>query len=464
MLQFLLLALLAQASAHVSQNHSLIQDGPVQDARAPIELRAVPGTKIQLRVGPGFLRASTFDGFLNHRTNCSLMVIEFPGPYSEVSQGLLGVQPDNPQGLRVLSHREMRQGKYAGVFLEGEQQAGGARVRKCVWVFGDEQASVMVMGVCPAERVDEEFTPLSLLVQTAVWARDQEPAMARPTFSLTELGGMQQALRFSGAIGLTPGGQTGAVGPLFLCAPGIAPFSGEKERFAKRRVKKVADHWRFKLGPLEPVSIDGLQGYACHATAVSKQTKERDYVYVVTLFEGAAFWHMVGFAPLDEQEHFQPVFERVAAGFRREWTTLTTTDGQSQLHVPATWVIRNDIDEDAELQAGFGLGEVYAVLYTVPKAEFEDEFTLIDFSEGTRAWLEEESGSPASPKNVAVGGRPAIRCDFDYHDGEDPMLYTHVAIEGRESFHQLLLYAIKNTPESTLADFQRIVASFKELP
>ena len=84
----------------------------------------VKGTKMSLIPPDGFTQASNFNGFHQIGSRSSIMVIEIPGPYNEVS---------------------------AALTKEGEQFAQGIMFTTYILVFGSEEFTVLINAMFPKE-------------------------------------------------------------------------------------------------------------------------------------------------------------------------------------------------------------------------------------------------------------------------------------------------------------------------
>lgn len=453
-------ALLLVAVAAAATNQARV------DSPGDKEITHVPGTKVSLVVPPGLSPSSTFTGFVDLQKQTSLVVVEIPGPYDEVKQGFANREALKRQGMKVLERTSLAMGEYDGAFYEIEQSVTEATVFKCVWMFGNDDGTVMVMGICPKGSEDVELEPLRRAVLSATWDPQLvlDPLAALP-YQLRRTEGMQLVSSQLGSTLFTSDGEideahTGK--PMFLCAPSLRPYRGTRESFARRRLRQTKGVKQVKAGELKPVLIDGLEGLACVATARDDETNEGRFVYQVILFEGSAYWILHGQAADELREAYLPRFERITASFERKWDTLTSANDISRIEVPATWSVRSGMSDDADLQASHPNNSCYVIVLSEAKADFETGTTLAEVSRFSEAAFAEVGVESRAPEEAKVGELPALRCEYTLQEEGVEFLYVLVAVEGATHFHRIQVQCPKDSFELVQSDLTRILGSFRE--
>ena len=126
----------------------------------------VAGTKLSLIPPTSFEKAGNFNGFQHSATNSVIMVLDIPGPYSEVSSALT---KENllKQGVVTDSIVTAQLGGLSGVLICGKQSAYGREFYKYILVFGSEQETHMINGIAPNDNPEYKqlvFEALTSLV------------------------------------------------------------------------------------------------------------------------------------------------------------------------------------------------------------------------------------------------------------------------------------------------------------
>ena len=93
--------------------------------------------------------------------------------------------------------------------------------------------------------------------------------------------------------------------------------------------------------------------------------------------------------------------------------TLTSSDGQSQITIPAGWKEDAELHEEAELRASDRASEMYVIVITDSKQDFE-EMSVEQHSELTRGIILNGLASPQiSPASkVTINGYPGVQTEI----------------------------------------------------
>jgi len=283
------------------------------------DLVAIPTTRVRLRPPLGYLPAAEFAGFVHGPSKSSVMVVEIPGPYSQVAGSFADPKRLEAQAMELVGQEPRGNGPHPGVLLRVTQTAQGVVVEKWIWVFGTEEACAMVMGTC----FDESFLPeLRASVVTAQWDPTAEPAEDEgPGFTLGFTGDLQVWQRMGGTVAYTLDGKPDAKGegkPMFSIGPALgAGGVADREAFARARIENLP------LGEViveesETIEIDGLEGIAMVARAADPKTGRTIVAYQALLFEPSNYWIAVGLCRGELESQYLPVFREMVASFRRE--------------------------------------------------------------------------------------------------------------------------------------------------
>ncbi|NVJ65417.1 MAG: hypothetical protein HWE16_02940 [Gammaproteobacteria bacterium] len=136
---------------------------------------------------------------------------------------------------------------------------------------------------------------------------------------------------------------------------------------------------------------------------------------------------------------------------------------QYQITVPGNWSKLN-LHDDADLQYGNLRKEAYMIIFTEPKMDFEDGFTLQDYTDLTFSSIKD------SLQNVSLGKVTKSKSN-GYQVTKSPITgvidgvkiqYLHTTTEDADNFHQIIFWSLPSKFESNRKKFEKALASFKK--
>ncbi|SKC86894.1 hypothetical protein [Ohtaekwangia koreensis] len=284
--------------------------------------KQITGTKFFLIPPPGFISATSFQGFQQINSGASLLVMEMPGPFSESTKGF------NEQGLKtqgvILKKKEVINiNGSQGLFLTAEQFAYGTNYSKYILVFGDSKATYMVNGIFP-----KEYTELDKDIQESMFSVVYESKLSVDPLSAisftvdTENTKLKFGKSVTGMILYTVDGKvptesndkTNFIVGLSL----VNVQSIDKKLIAINRIKRMPyTHIKLDENKISEIKIDGISGYELVGEGVSKPDGTKELVYEVMLFTDNGYYIMVG-TTMDDYEANLNLFKKVAKTFKRK--------------------------------------------------------------------------------------------------------------------------------------------------
>lgn len=426
----------------------------------------VAGTRVSIVPPRGFEVASHLSGFWDPNSKITLVVVTLPGAYSEVVRGFSDQDALALQGMHVTAAEDRPCNSYQGRLVHIRQVTTEIDAVKLIWVFGDEQTTIMVTGVYHTTQAESWAPVIEQAVLGAVWQPELEldPLEGLP-IRITDTAEMRLFSTIGGSLlytqdGLADEEQTGK--PMFMCVAALKSISGDRERLFERRFRQIGPFKRVKTGDMDTITIDGLQGFVGVATAQVRKSDEPRSIYQVMLFEGQSYWAMQGICATDQFESALPNFERMARSFRREQVIVNSTDGLSRLKVPMTWSMRSGLNDAADLEVGHPVGEMYGIVLTEPYTDFAEDYDARRHSESTREWIAVQSANEPKVREFEIGGLPVLLYEFRPTLDGDEFVFWHAVIEGAEHFHQVILYTFADAEEDARDEIERVLHSFEE--
>ncbi|MBU6950977.1 NINE protein [Hahella sp. HN01] len=156
---------------------------------------------------------------------------------------------------------------------------------------------------------------------------------------------------------------------------------------------------------------------------------------------------------------------RVSAASEALDKVLRSADGRLSLSVPGRWKKMDDLNEEASLGVGNLFDDAYALILEESRVDFEDGYTLTDYSELIVSLMQESLENPRtlgewSP--VEINGLPARQVALTGSTGGVKVTYLITTVMGDAHFYQVLGWTLASRYDSKSEVLQAVAASFKE--
>jgi hypothetical protein len=145
-------------------------------------------------------------------------------------------------------------------------------------------------------------------------------------------------------------------------------------------------------------------------------------------------------------------------------TTITSDDSISQVAVPGTWQKLSNLNDVADLQAGYPRQEQYLIVITESKADMVDT----DLEAYTKIILQKltknvKSPQVSAPRNLTISGRSAIQYEVRGIVKNLNVVYWLTSVDGAQNFHQVLAWTLASKAEANQPILQGVIESFHEV-
>ncbi|HJZ69589.1 MAG TPA: hypothetical protein VKF81_15800 [Blastocatellia bacterium] len=142
---------------------------------------------------------------------------------------------------------------------------------------------------------------------------------------------------------------------------------------------------------------------------------------------------------------------------------IISSDGQYQIQVPTGWKQTTNLHEKAGLQAEDRLHEMYIIVLSESKSDFED-MNLDKHSQITSEQLINNLSSTetSTPTRLVINGNPALQYVVSGTISNVKVTYLHTTVETAKSFNQVLAWTLRSRFEQNRAALQNVAQSFKE--
>lgn len=148
-----------------------------------------------------------------------------------------------------------------------------------------------------------------------------------------------------------------------------------------------------------------------------------------------------------------------------ETKVVTTDDGLLQLAIPESWKSLGNISEDATLQYGHLVGEQYCIVISEVKADFDETYTLKDYSELCLKNIEGGASKYQRSELLTseVGGYSLLETQVDATIDKTKIKYHNGYLETDTHYYQIMQWTLPSKWEGSEPVFKSVLRSAKQL-
>lgn len=301
----------------------LVTSGLSQAKESPNQATPIVGTRVSLKPPAGFTPSSQFSGYWLESLGSSIIVTEFPGPFSEVSSGFSKPAELMKRGMSLLNKQEVKINGQRGVLVQVKQNAFGTEYLKWIVIFGDEKESVLVAATFPKEHENDLSERMRASILSASWDREKNISPTEGlSFTFSEKGELKLAKRIANLLTFTKSGifpSKAVDDPIFIIGQAISKIEvDDVEGFAKSRIGKTASVTGIEIEQSNTVIIDNLNGYEIVARGKDLDSGQPMVIYQTMLFEGQSYYIMQGLISGKQRQKYLTVFKEMAGSFKRK--------------------------------------------------------------------------------------------------------------------------------------------------
>ncbi len=143
---------------------------------------------------------------------------------------------------------------------------------------------------------------------------------------------------------------------------------------------------------------------------------------------------------------------------------VQSRDGRTQMVVPASWREQTDLNNVADLQVANPRQELYVIVLSESKQDFDADTTLQEHSELTRGILLEtlRNGQVSyEPDQFRIGGYPAVQYQLRGSVDKIKIVYLHTTVEGPSNFHQIVAWTLPSRLTKNEPVLQDVIRSLR---
>lgn len=278
----------------------------------------IRGSKISMIAPKAFVVGTNFMGFQQAETNSSIMVVEIPGAFAEISKGLTKENLQK-QGVQVERIESSTINQFPGLFITAEQTTKEVLFRKYFLVFGTDKETIVITGMVPKGSAEIENLIKNALmttfydadkVLTPLNALDFEIATEGTDFVFAKA--MTNMLVYN-RDGKFPS-ETDDKASLVVAKGFSREAITDKKEFATNRINMLPVQIT-KINAVVPIEISGLSGFEITAEGVDRKTGMKEQAYQVMLFEGNSYYILFGSSEANFESNLT-VFQKLVRTFK----------------------------------------------------------------------------------------------------------------------------------------------------
>ncbi len=282
------------------------------------ERKIIPGTKCSMIPPAGFEVATNFSGFQKADLQASIMVTELNTAAQTLIDGFTA-EALQTRGMTLLEKKKITFHQAPAAYITVSQSLSNTPYLKQMLIFGNAEVTILVNGIYPeAHKNIEKDIRQALLSTTYNVNQNDDPLAAVPFTIDVSHSEFKLAKYMVGSLIFTTDGKLPSAKPMLMVGTAMSTEPvADRKTFAIQRLKNLPGGQASEVKEVQPVQIDGLDGYEIRASG-KNQAGEPELVYQTMLFpEEGGYFILVGMTT-EQPEANLATFKRIARTFRRK--------------------------------------------------------------------------------------------------------------------------------------------------
>ncbi len=141
---------------------------------------------------------------------------------------------------------------------------------------------------------------------------------------------------------------------------------------------------------------------------------------------------------------------------------IASDHGKLKVITSGFWVKRSDLNKGASLQAAYKDKEMYVIVITDAKADF-DNFTLEKHHQLTRDRMLQKlkNASATEPAALTIDGHPALQDELTGTENDTNVVFLHTTVDDGDHFQQILAWTLKSRWQEQNQLLREITGTFR---
>ncbi len=281
---------------------------------------AISGTKISLIPPKGFTKASNFLGLQQEGSGSSILIVQLPGPFSQVSKGFTKEEIAS-KGIETSTIENLTFNMLPAMFISGSQNANGAVFTRYILVFGTEQETIMINGTFP-KKLTATGKEIKKSILTAYYESNRkvdplstvdfviDPNVANLKFASS----MMSSLIYTRDGSFPP--KIDDKSSLIIGRSMSAVKVDHRRQYALDRLRKFPLE-NIKIDTMTEVTINGISGYEITAEYKEQKADKPSKIEYVILYADQLYYVFLGTTNVDFDSNIVK-FQKAIRTFRRK--------------------------------------------------------------------------------------------------------------------------------------------------
>jgi hypothetical protein len=141
---------------------------------------------------------------------------------------------------------------------------------------------------------------------------------------------------------------------------------------------------------------------------------------------------------------------------------IASSDGKIKVTVSGMWTKLPELNEQATLQVGYKSKEMYLIVITDAKADF-DNMTLEKHHDLTRdrMFQKMKNASATEPVPLTIDGHPALQDELNGTENGTNVVFLHTTVDDGDHFQQILAWTLKSRWQKQNQLLREITKTFR---
>ena len=430
-----------------------------------VEYRQVPGTRVEVELPSSFEPLGQGGGFMDPATGHVVTASELPNPLEQLVYTFKAKETHEKSGLTLVSHERRDNGELRGEYFVFTQVAGETEFFKVLWVFGHDEGCAYVTGQAPAGLSKSARAALEGLVHTARWSLGlQIDPLANLPYEFTRMKDMRLSTTTTSSAVFVPQSATveGFEAETQIQVVLCPPLRGMTLRkFAETQLTERESFKRVSASSIEPVEVDGLEGFEVHGSGITQQG-HLFTSYDLVVMEGVRPIRICARYSPHDMDTYAPRLESMALSFQRKRRKVEHEKCDFTLEVPGTWNAgRSDpeelVVESQQIDSGMSM-----ILLQESRADLPEVDSLRAYGELVSAFAD-LGGRDLEPfTELKVGGLDGLRSSYVVDLDGTAHKFIHAVFEGESNYYNLTLSCHAEAAKSSVPDLTAVLNSLRE--
>ncbi len=292
----------------------------------------VPGTAVNIEPPEGFISTDRFPGYIDEMTGSSIMIMEIPGSFDEVTAVFKSPELLKEKGMKLLGDSSLTVDVHSAILVNIEQTANGILFNKFGLLVDRSGSTTIIMAVFPKSLSQQTHQLMKKTVLGISFGKTPDPMDAVP-FTIELQAPFEIAKVLANSLIITPNAvfpKRNLNDPLLIIGLSMSEnfIIDEKKTFAEIRIIQIPTIDSITVRETKPITIDDMGGFVTIADGIESDTLMT--IYQVMLFDSSGYALILGKTSKEKEEEYLPALKNIAASFRMKAKLDEASEGKKE--------------------------------------------------------------------------------------------------------------------------------------